>query len=39
MGKINFINSNNKTIMMAAVIHFPPRFDDKLELGFKPPGL
>ncbi|MGE0283665.1 MAG: alpha/beta hydrolase [Rhizobiaceae bacterium] len=29
MGKISFANSNNKTIMVSAVIHFPEGFDEK----------
>lgn len=29
MGKISFNNSNNPTITMSAVIHFPPGFDEK----------
>jgi fermentation-respiration switch protein FrsA (DUF1100 family) len=28
MDKINFVNSNNKTITMSAVISFPEGFDE-----------
>ena len=28
MGKISFANSNNTSIMMSAIINFPPGFDE-----------